>query len=155
MPRWPRRSIITKLNGEYSAPDRKHGLSFNQGYPTFSCDLGKGDLGSLGFDSLSCLEVVRLLTTQCGLTSVTNASGKKTWNLPAGLDLEKRLWCLQKGVSSHSPLVLVHDGSGLAACYRHISNMLNALISHRFRSRSNICLPAVIPQSKAGIVKRQ
>ena len=108
------------------------------------------DLGSLGFDSLSCLEVVHLLATQCGVHLPANfinpsanirqirsrltSSGSSlasgftflinfSGNSPAGLDFEKRLWCLRKVVSSHPPLVLIHDGSGLAVCYRHILNI--------------------------------
>ncbi len=44
-------------------------------------------------------------------------------NLLGGLDLQKPLWCLRKSYSPVTPLILVHDGSGHAACYRHISNI--------------------------------
>ena len=106
------------------------------------------DLGSLGLDSLACLEVVHLLATRCGVhlpvsfinsnrticdvqsylsssasfrdDSSTHAVERVTKNLPCVLDLQKPLWCLQKSDSSRTPLVLIHDGSGLIACYRRI-----------------------------------
>jgi acyl carrier protein len=109
------------------------------------------ELGSLGLDSLSCLEAIHLLATRYGahlsanfihscttIRDVQNrlsssggvqdgtfssSTSDTTSNLPGGLDFQKKLWCLQKAISSRTPLVLIHDGSGLAACYRHLPNI--------------------------------
>ena len=110
------------------------------------------DLGSLGLDSLSCIEVTHLLAAQCGIhlptnfinwsstirdvrnhissskvlrdDGMNNTSEIVTRDFPGALDLQKQLWCLRKPVSSsRTPLILVHDGSGLAGCYRHISDI--------------------------------
>jgi acyl carrier protein len=112
------------------------------------------DLGSLGFDSLSCLEVIHLLATrygahlppnfinssttirdvrnhlsssECfkdgGFNSSTNASEIVTRKLPGALDLQKQLWCLRKTVpSSRTPLILIHDGSGLLLLSSYIEH---------------------------------
>lgn len=109
------------------------------------------DLGSLGFDSLSCLEVIHLLATRCcvhlppnfinwnstirdvlNYTStskvlrddeINNVSAIVTRDFPGAFDFQKQLWCLRKTVSSRTPLILIHDGSGLAVRYHNISNI--------------------------------
>jgi len=63
------------------------------------------------------------VSRDCGFNSLTDASRIVTENLSDALDHQKQLWCLRKVVTDRTPLILIHDGSGLVASYRHVSNL--------------------------------